>query len=332
MVTAPNFARPRSVQDPADWPHIPRECPELPFDLDYTDRDAVTSWIYRLKPIETSDIHVVEAAIWEQLKRNAHQYQGGRQILAINGEAALGKTVAVSTALLRVYDALQASPPEPKIAGAKPEHYPVVYIADQGGSYLKFLTSIAEFVQCPVKIKSSSKADHLLNHLALILPDLGTRLIVVDDAHMLRRVGAARDLTDNIKRAVDRLPVSFVFVGAGLESSALMKNSGEPGEYSAADQITRRIKLISLARLDSDSRQKAWHNRLNNLVSEIEKIPGWDWSAFRDQTFRENLFSITQGSTGWSFELIRETAAEAINLGDSPTVDHLLKVALKVAR
>ena len=332
MVNPPLFARPLSVQEPDDWPLLPRRCPSLPPGFDYLDRDAVCGWINQLKPIETSDIKTIEDAMWHQLKRNGHQYQGGRQILAVNGEAMLGKTEAVTTALLRVHDVLIQDPPIPALPGAQVDHCPVVYVADQGASFPKLVKSIARFVKTALPLKKSTSADEVLEHLARLLPDRGTKLIVIDDAHMLRRVGAGRDLTDNLKRTVDRLPVSFVFVGAGLHNSALFKTSGEPGEYSAATQLARRIKNIQLTPLTTEKQQRAWNNRVNNLVAEIEKVPGWDWSVLRDHTFRQNLFAVSAGSTGRTFYLLKETVTTAISKGNTPTADHLLAVARGMAQ
>lgn len=332
MVNAPHFARPLSVQEPDDWPFLPRRCPTAPPAFDHRDRDAVCAWINQLKPIETSDIKTIEDAMWHQLKRNGHQYQGGRQILAVDGEAALGKTEAVTTALLRVHDVLIQDPPIPALPEAQVDHCPVVYVADQGASFPKLVKSIARFVKTALPLKKSTSADEVLEHLARLLPDRGTKLIVIDDAHMLRRVGAGRDLTDNLKRTVDRLPVSFVFVGAGLHNSALFKTSGEPGEYSAATQLARRIKNIQLTPLTTQEQQPAWHNRVNNLVAEIEKVPGWDWSVLRDHTFRQNLYAISKGSTGQTFYLLKETVTAAISKGETPTAEHLLAVARGMAQ
>ncbi|MET3860466.1 type II secretory pathway predicted ATPase ExeA [Dietzia sp. 2505] len=330
-MNAPLFARPLSVQEPEDWPFLPRRCPTLPSAFDHHDRDTVCAWINQLKPIETSDIKTIEDSMWHQLKRNGHQYQGGRQILAVDGEAALGKTEAVTTALLRVHDVLIQDAPIPALPEAQVRHCPVVYIADQGASFPRLVKAIARFVQSALPLKSSTSADEVLEHLARLLPNLGTKLIVIDDAHMLRRIGAGRDLTDNLKRAVDRLPVSFVFVGAGLQKSALFKTSGEPGEYSAATQLARRIKNIQLTPLTTEKQQPAWNNRVNNLVTEIEKVPSWDWSVLRDHTFRQNLFTISKGSTGLTFYLVKETMTTAISKGETPTADHLLAVARGIA-
>lgn len=326
-MNAPLITRPLSVQEPDDWPLLPRRCPTLPPGFNYHDRDAVCAWINQLKPIETSDIKTIEDAMWHQLKRNGHQYQGGRQILTVDGEAALGKTEAVTTALLRVHDVLLRDAPTPALPEAQVHHCPVIYVADQGASFPRLVKAIARFAQSALPLKPSTSADEVVEHLTRLLPSLGTKLIVVDDAHMLRRVGAGRDLTDNLKRAVDRLPVSFIFVGAGLQNSALFKTSGEPDEYSAATQLARRIKQIRLTPLTSQNQQGAWQNRVNNLVVEIEKIPGYNWSVLRDHTFRQNLFAISQGSTGLTFYLVKETVTTAISTGQAPTTDHLLSVA-----
>lgn len=316
---------PLSLQVQADWPQFARHCPALPSDFDHSDRVAVGSWISGLKPIETSDIHLIQDAIRDQLFRNGGQYQGSRQILAIDGDSALGKTVAVSTAMLRIHDEILNSP-SPAKPGVHVRHFPVVYVSDQGASFPRLLRAIAGFVHSPLGARKAV-ADDLLEHLARYLPSVGTRLIVIDDAHMLRRVGAARDLTDDLKRTVDRLPVSFVFVGAGLQRSALFKTSNTSDEYSAATQLQRRIRLIEMVPLSAPEHRKAWTNRINRFTTEIEKIPGYDWSILRNPTFRQNLFALSHGSTGLSFELAKDTLTQSIRQDRIATVDSLITAA-----
>lgn len=224
--------------------------------------------------------------------------------------------------MVRIHDELVLEPPTPPTTAARVRHYPVVYVTDQGRSFVNLLTSISDFIQAPRD--TNPKADEILRSLSKQLPSVGTRLVIIDDAHMLRRIGPARDLTDNLKRMLDALPVTFAFVGAGLHQSALLKNSGSADEYSAAAQLARRMTLVNLIQLVGTEHQKAWLRRVRALCREIEKVPGWDWSVFRDPTFLATLHEMSDGETGHTYRLIKDTVWRAVDRNRPPSIDDLI--------
>ena len=316
MTTYTETAGPIVMSDCTTWHRIPRRCPKLPAGFDPTDTGAVISWITKLSPIETSDIHNIEQAMRAQIDRNQSRLPGSRQILTIDGDAALGKTVSVITAMLRIHDDLLQSPPTP-LPHATIDHYPVVYLSDVGASFPTLLKRIATFTSYTCYRKAT--ADDLLHSLPTFLSRIGTQLIVIDDAHMLRRVGASRDLTDNLKRLVDALPASFVFVGAGLKKSSLYRSAENTDEYSAAEQLKRRIKEVTLTPLGtSAASNKAWLRRIDRITNEISAIDGYDWQVLRDPDFLRELHHASAGSTGIAYELIKETLCRALRAGHTP--------------
>lgn len=320
--------RPPVLQNRADWPLLRRRDSEdaPPCGID-GDNVRLARWVSSIGPIETSDIQAIERDMRLLLEHNASAVNASRRWLAINGASLIGKTQATTAAMLRVHDSLLGHSHEPG-KGLRAEHIPVIYISDVGAKWPSLLRSIADFAGIPVT-RSSSGAD-TLRQLRTVLPRLGTRMIVVDDAHMLRRVGAARDLTDNLKMTLDALPVSFVFAGAGLEYSALLKRTDRSeDEYSAAVQLAGRMYRYNLETFsDTDKPQmRAWHRRIGKLIKRLELIDGLDSTELRDSTFIANLFHLSGGRTGMSLDLLKDTTIAAITQRRSPTVSDLIAVS-----
>ncbi|SDE50516.1 AAA family ATPase [Rhodococcus tukisamuensis] len=316
---------PAVLQNRADWPRLYRRAPidRPPCGLD-GDPTQLQRWIDRLTPLETPDIARIEAAMLEVIAVNTDRGGGARRWLGIDGPPMAGKTHATATAMLRVHDHLLKSPPPPIARGVRAEHIPVVYVSDQGASWSRLMRSIAGFVGLP-QSKSETGPD-ILTRLREVLPLLGTRLIVVDDAHMLRRVGAARDLTDSLKLTLDALPVSFVYVGAGLHDSALLRRTDSAGGgYSAAQQMAGRMNRCALNSFDPtvDADINRWHRRLHPLIKRLEQIKGFDSTELRSSEFSHRLFHIADGLTGASIDLLKDCSKKAIGKKRSPQISDL---------
>lgn len=317
--------QPPVLQNRADWPRLRRRdaADAPPCGID-GDGITLARWIRSIGPIETSDIQTVESDMRKLLDHNATSVNAGRRWVAINGPSLVGKTQATTAAMLRIHDDLLKHPHDPG-KGIRAEHIPVVFVSDAGASWPTLLRAIGAFASVP-NTRLATGAD-MLRQLRTVLPSIGTRMIVVDDAHMLRRVGAARDLTDNLKMTIDALPASFVFVGAGLENSALLKRTDRSAdEYSAAVQLAGRMYRRDLMPfVDTDKPQmRAWHRRIGALISRLELIDGLDSSELRDATFAANLFHASGGRTGLSLELLKDATIAAIAHHRSPTVNDLV--------
>lgn len=321
---------PPVLQDRADWPRLRRQdSTESPPCSIHGESSVLARWIRSIGPVESSDIQGIETDMLALLEHNASMINGGRGWLAVNGPSLVGKTQSVTAAMLRVHDRLLRDPPAPDTR-YRADHVPVIFVSDAGASWPTLLRSIAEFAGVP--IARSAPGTETLRQLRTVLPRLGTRMIIIDDAHMLRRVGKARDLTDNLKLTIDALPASFVFSGAGLDRSALLKRSDHSeDEYSAAVQLAGRMRRRDLIAFDhrNDAHLRAWHRRIDTLITRLELIDGFDSSELRGQTFAGNLFHLAGGLTGLSFELLKDTAITAATHHRSPTVDDLIAVTKK---
>ncbi len=170
--------RPAVLQNRLDWPRLRRRdvADPAPCGVD-GDLAALVRWVRSIGPIESSDIHGIECAMHELLDHNWHTVNGGRRWLAVDGPSMVGKTQAVTAAMLRVHDDLQKTPHHLG-AGIHAEHIPGVFVGDAGSSWPTLLRSIAEFAGIP--LAATASAPEILRRLRTVLPRLGTQFIVVD--------------------------------------------------------------------------------------------------------------------------------------------------------
>ncbi|MDL9947319.1 hypothetical protein QSJ19_17385 [Gordonia sp. ABSL11-1] len=335
----------RSIQDRGCWGHLPRRIDDYPAPPCGLDGDIrlLTRWISGLGPIETSDIARTYEEVMRMLDHNAGAAYDDARWVAIDGPSHVGKTYTIIPVLLRINDMLLRDERPPKREGVKSVHVPVIYVGDQGASSKTLVESIAEFAG--IFVSRSDVETTILRRLRTILPLIGCLLIVVDEGHMLRRVGASRDLTDNLRRLLS-LPVSFVFVGAGLRDSALYRRTdvlrvpqserpaaarAKPSEGlldhpdEAAMQLRNRMKAVQLRAFDSSNSDhlNAWLKRMNGLVSQLERIPGLDVRELKSREFAVELFTFAQGRTGTSFLILKDVCELAVRRRESPTIQHL---------
>lgn len=334
-----------SIQDRSCWARLPRrieDYPPPPCGLD-GDVRALARWVAGIGPIPTSDIRDAYAEVIRMLDHNAGATYDDARWVAIDGPSHAGKTYTIIAVMLRINDDLLSQATLSRVEGELVEHIPVIYVGDQGASSRGLVGSIAAAAGL-FATRSESEAD-ILRRLRMRLPRLGCILIVVDEAHMLRRVGAGRDLTDNLRRILS-LPVSFVFTGAGLRDSALYrrtditrvpnpeKNMGRSTNTNdgllehpeeAAMQLRNRMKAIRIRAFDGSVQKDvdAWSSRMHKLVTQIDQISGFDASEILTADFATQLFNFTQGRTGSSFLLIKDVCEAAILRRKNPTFEDL---------
>lgn len=146
--------------------------------------------------------------------------------------------------------------------------------------------------------------------LSAALPQLGTRLIVVDDAQMFRRRSEnASRVTDGLRVAL-HLPVPFAFVGIDLHSSALLYRSTRNND--TARQLERRHLPVVLAPLDR-SETRPVMRLIADYKKRISQIPDLDTTAaFSDLTALAHVVGACEGRPGSLLSALKRATAEAI--------------------
>lgn len=307
--------------------------------------EAVSGWIQGVGPIETSEIREIHSLILQLLRTNSASINGARLWAGIDGPPLSGKTFATIVAALRIGEHLRLTQGDDV---SEPfEHIPVAVVSgDLGNTALArtLLDNIARFIGVPLPPSLPAA----IAHLARRLREVGTLLVVVDDAHFIKRKNGSRSLTDDLKDIVTTLPVSFVFVGAGLRSSALLhvpdcvsgtqtrrltpdKERFEQEQFSAVHQLRERMifRSVRIHATRSGTPHKVLRNRISRMVDQFDRIDGFDPSILRDERVITAIAARSHGKTGHSLKLCTEIANSSVLAGESPTLLHV-SVATRV--
>ncbi|GAB2472337.1 P-loop NTPase family protein [Jatrophihabitans fulvus] len=307
-----------------DWPDLLQRArgnarPVLPADglISRDIKRRLIEYTLALGPLETADTRRIDSYVREVLESNANAVNGGRRVLLIDGTSAIGKTQGIGSHILKETDRVWQRLGRHR-DGA--DVIPYVYVeATSGGQGRALLHSILRFTGLPVAANES--ADESLARLRALGPRLGIQAVVVDDAHMLRTVSAdSRRLTDFLKTTITSLPFTFVFVGAGLEESALLRQATRGG-YSAAVQISRRATVLQLKPWSVDD--VGWSRLLASLEQRLV-IPG----GFRKGTLTGTkssrlLHARATGHPGIAIDWVKRAAIAAIR-SDSALTSELI--------
>lgn len=313
MTTAPALPAPMLIPHVLeDWPAVYEKAranrkPQL-----YggpVDAEALIAYTRRVGPLQTSDTTRVAAAMRELIEANQHGPYGARRVLLINGPSTMGKTQAVLAAALSDANAIWSAHGH-RVHGRLV--VPYIYLeVGAAGWERSLMRSICEFASIPATSRDS--ADDLLMRFQHLAPLLHVKAVIVDDAHMLRTATAgARRLTDFLKGLITSSPVSFVFVGAGLEDSALLRQSTRGG-YSAAEQISLRATFVQLAPWKLDD--LAWSDLLANLQRQLVFPPGTRCTNLTSEGNVLLLHKRCGGHPGLVIDWVKRAAVLALQRG-----------------
>lgn len=352
MITDPvHITRPLSPYNRADLAHFPRHLDDManPPSTRTDTPSAIARWIRGIGPIETSDIDKIHRAMIRLLAQNSESPAGSRQWLAIDGPPLMGKSSSVIVGALRVHDWLR----DHQSGDVRDPftHIPVIIVSGNLGHTplaRTLLDNIARFigVTLPANLRAAITA------LDYHLRNVGALLVVVDDAHFIKLRGGSRNLTDDLKDILTSLTVSFVFVGAGLRSSALLHTPGaDPparrgrpstgteataeerrfhrDQYSAVEQLQWRMTYLALIEQTPSvdgAPDDVFINRMSEMVKQLERIDGFDPKYLRTKTGLKLVFRRAKGRTGIGFKIISLAAAVAAELETTPTDQHVRAV------
>ncbi|RYB89311.1 hypothetical protein EUA06_15080 [Nocardioides glacieisoli] len=278
------------------------------------DPSHVAQWIHSVYIVTQRDADLLRA-IQTTLRRNGATK---RHWLAVDGAANTGK----SEMLLRFAIGFQRdTDPAPCDDFVR---LPIIYVqADSGQQGAGLLRAIAEFAGVP----SLGNEDQLRRRLARVLPRLGTVIVIVDDAHMLRRASdRATRLSDSL-RATLRLPVTFIFAGAGMHGSALLRIGGPEG-YESTDQLRSRHTMLKFEPLrlprDKDFLRRLLGDYLKTLGALLPHLQ----TPFRsDNAALTKLIDLTGGKIGAVMGVLKDGTIEAYRSGTPLTSELLLTLA-----
>lgn len=285
--------------------------------LDKAERDrtvrAIRRWIETVGPMRTRDTDRFAQAVTDTIETNAFRSAGGRRVLLVDGVSKLGKTQAIMRHVLAEAREVWKESDQREATDAV---IPFVYIEANAEAGLRGqLQHLLAFLGHPFGPGETAPA--LLTKLMHVLPAVRCRAVIIDDAHMLRRVDrSSRVLTDGLKKLITATPTTLVFVGAGLADSALLGQVLTRG-YPASAQISLRGGEIL--------EMRPWrHTRLGDawsvLVARLEAsivIPSGvgDVGALTSRGRIRTLHEECLGRPGILIDAVKESCKIAVQRG-----------------
>jgi hypothetical protein len=237
----------------------------------------------------------------------------GRCGLMISGESGTGKTTAAKAAMRYVYARYRRDQPELETLG----RVPVVYVEVPPGSTGKALASqFARFLGLPVLTRDT--LEYLLHLVSAGLTEAGTKLVVVDELHNLKRTNPGNsESVDVLKSLSNRIPATFVYVGINIHE----------GPYLAEErgrQVAGRFSLEQLGNygLANEAERNLW-NVIIELFEERLGLISHQPGDLADSA--KYLHERTRGSIGSLAHLLFGTAQILIFTGRAPENERITR-------
>jgi Bacterial TniB protein len=225
-----------------------------------------------------------------RMNRAAHY---GRSGLMVSGSARTGKTTAI-TQLGKTAEVMHRR----RHPHAR-DDIPVIYITVPPSATGKMIAmELARFLGLPVPRRSN--ITDVIESVCGVCLDARVTMIIVDELHnldMATRAGA--EASDTLKYFSERLPVTFVYAGIGLDRGALL--AGPRG-----DQVAGRFTLIPAAAFTPGQEWATFIAALEGALRLYRHKHG-TLVALADYLHRR-----TRGVIGSLLWLIRDAAGQAI--------------------
>lgn len=278
--------------------------------------------------VETDDTARVAAHLDAVVATNRLRPPGAMQMAALTAPYTAGKSTLVKQWAAALYrdavgdQAREARPtwsPRPHITA---DLIPVVYVTLRAASTVKDVNAqLLLFLGYPPEGLARTTTTRVLHALKMH----GVRLVIVDDAHMLRATNAlGRQVLDYVKFLNTELGEqhgTVVLVGAHLETTTILDDP----------QIRGRLTLVTLAPygIETTEQRRTWQRFLKAAEKRaLPYLPGCDPGLF-SRVLPEPTWQCTQGYVGDTTTLIARAVMDAVHDGRTDiTPGHLDTVPL----
>jgi hypothetical protein len=197
---------------------------------EYEERRSV--WHANLGPLRTPQMRAVHEQLDDIVEANRQDGDKVKGAAVIDAFPGLGKST-IAQVFAREYHQRQVSLYRPA-TGAGHDRVPVIHVClASSTSKRSFNAMLCRFFGLPGHDKGN--AEELGHRAADAVLACDSRLCVVDDVHFLdpsRRGG--RDVANHFKYLANTFPVTFLFVGVGLERRGLIREGLAAGEEELA--------------------------------------------------------------------------------------------------
>ncbi|KWW32705.1 hypothetical protein AU359_02162 [Micrococcus luteus] len=263
------------------------------------------------------------------LQRNEYARSGAKTIIGLSAPNGVGKSTFIKFYAQDRYQRMMHDQPVDKLpsrtdSGGSPSHWiPQVYITLRAASEVPDVNAaILSYLGYPIMGRTTKDTTLLVHAVARH----GVKLLILDDAHMLRAKQArARDVLDYVKflnTMMGERDGTLVLVGANMEGGPVYQDP----------QVAARLRAFALQpyTVQQDTTERvAWQQLLAG--AEKKFMPYLD-SATEGTLTRElagQIWARTQGHLGDTHQLITTALLDAFDQGDTTLVsEHLQGVRL----
>lgn len=278
-------------------------------------------WHANLGTIKTPQLAALHENLWDIVDSNAQDGDKAKGSIAIDGFPGLGKSSAV------LAFAKQFHLRETQAAGATTdsgnERWPVCRVGLTGNTGIKeFNRAMLEFFAHPGRTRGTA-ADYARRALDCVL-SCEVQLLIVDDLHFLNvRNGAGVAVSNHFKYIANEFPVTMIFIGVGLASSALLSGGSRYNDAILA-QTGRRTTLLEMEpfTVGNERGRKEWQRLLQTIDNKLrlgEHRPG-----MVADDLCEYLFVRSTGHIGSLMTLIDRGCQRAIRTGAEKLTQEML--------
>ncbi len=298
-----------NIEDVAAWDVLEslsaRDTPFAP-----EDADAAVSWVQALYIPTIRDRQLAQAVARTSRQNGATK----RHWLCVDGVTNTGKSEMLLRFAMR-YRRTHLTHDDTEVH----RRVPIIMIqADPGQLGAGVLRAIADFAGVPTE----GNEDKIRRRLAHVLPSMHTDYIVVDDGHMLTASSLAHSL-----RASLRIPATFIYAGANMQESALLRSTGTSGNEST-DQLRSRHTMLHFEPLSMPNDSALLRQLIGDFVKALERIVPHLATPFRrDNKALSKLVTTTRGQVGSLMGVLKDATVDALHDDAVLHVDRVLDFA-----
>lgn len=278
--------------------------------------DALAKWVGK-ELVDTEAGIAVKTAMDKAFRQNCDSPLGAKNVLCLNGSFGVGKSTLMKKWAEAHYvrwtrhlglgpDGLPEWCPDISMSGAK--FTPVVWVNLSAGARIKaFDQQVLEFIG----VNPSGAARELTSRITAAIRIHGIRMLVIDDAHLLRTDWAdGRQVLDHIKHMITELGehgASLVLIGAEMRDGPILSDP----------QLATRLRLVSMTpmRIDSRDEKRAWQIQLKAFEEMLLPFLPKTAAGTLPRRFAPLIWRRTQGYVGEAAILLKQAMLLAVEDG-----------------
>ena len=313
FVTAPPRQRP-DLLTPAQIRKLPEQAR-----LEYEERRSV--WHANIGPLRTPQMRAVHEHLDDTVEANRQDGDKVKGAAVTGAYPGLGKST-IAQVFARTFHQRQVTLYGP-VTAAGHDRVPVIHVRlTSSTSKRSFNAMLCRFFGLPGHGKGN--AEELGHKAADAVLCCDVRLCVVDDVHFLdprRRDG--RDVANHFKYLANTFPVTFIYVGVGLERRGLVSEGLAAGEEELAQNARRWTTLgVDPFEVATEPGRRTWRQLL--LAIEKDLVLAGAHPGMVADDLADYLFARSTGHFASLMTLITRGCRRAIRAGTEQLTRDLL--------